>query len=103
VGPFCDNTGLDGPGQVRQALEEIKERVYAYYGYVSLVASSPDLARLETPVPEPEELILADTLFALHTTVVDGGYLHQPWLLMQMLEAAVTARSLYTGRPETKS
>ena len=102
MGPFRDESGYDGLDRVRVSLEDIRERVYAYYGQQALASASPDLAALDPVVSVPEELVLADTLFALHTTLVDGGYLQQPWLLMQMLEAAVTARSLYTGSMETK-
>lgn len=102
MGPFPDAAGLKGAERVEKDLADLKDRVFAYYGHLSLKKTSPALAATEPEVPFPEELALADTLFALHAMPVSGGYLNQPWLLMQILEAAVTARTMCNALEPSK-
>jgi len=46
---------------------------------------------LERP-NKPEELTLLDDLLGLGIPFVDGGYVNQPWILIQQLAVAAQAR-----------
>jgi hypothetical protein len=84
---------------VRELLEDIRERVLVYYSNLNWAQASPQIAATQENPSKPEELILLDDLGALGLPFKDGGYIDQPWLLMQMLTVAAQARSLsYSSR-----
>ncbi len=75
-----------------------------YYSAQNFAQASPQMAAtLENP-SKPEELILLDDLNGLRMSFLDGGYVDQPWLLMQLLMAAAQARELsYTASRDAVS
>lgn len=84
--------GQTGPDYVQELLEGIRERVMVYYSAMNYAQASPEMAAtLERP-HKPEELILLDDLFGLSMSILQGGYVDQPWLVTQMLIAAAQAR-----------
>jgi hypothetical protein len=86
---------------VRELLEDIRERVLIYYSNLNWAQASPQIAATQENPSKPEELILLDDLGALKLPFVGGGYVDQPWLLMQMLTVAAQARQLaYQSRDE---
>lgn len=79
---------------MRGLFEDVRERVMVYYSAQNFAQASPQMAAtLENP-NKPEELILLDDLNGLRMSFLDGGYVDQPWLLMQLLMAASQAREL---------
>jgi hypothetical protein len=69
----------------------------AYLGNISLRATNADIASIEAPLPIPEALDLAETLMLLKTSFRTGGFIDQPWLVTQMMSAALEAKSLFIG------
>ncbi len=69
----------------------------AYYAHQGLANTSPDLAALEIPPDKPEELVLFETLVALNIPFQSGGYIDQPWIIMQAIETAGGSKAQYLG------
>ena len=65
-----------------------------YYSSISFAQASPQMAATQESPSKPEELILLDDLHGLRMSFLDGGYVDQPWLVMQLLMTAAQAREL---------
>ena len=65
-----------------------------YYSGLNFAQASPQMAATQENPIKPEELILLDDLNGLKMSFLGGGYVDQPWLLMQLLIAAIQAREL---------
>jgi hypothetical protein len=79
---------------VRRLLDEIRENVLAFYSYQNFKQASPQMAALQEAPSKPGELILLDDLSGLRMPFVGGGYVDQPWLLIQLMAAAAQAREV---------
>ena len=69
--------------------------MFAYYSHQAFKATSPQLAATEPDVPRPPELGLLEELTVLGMKFAGGGYINQPWLLMQTLGAAAAGKGLF--------
>jgi hypothetical protein len=104
VEPFRDDTGRDGAQRVNDELELLRESVFGFYGNMAMRAADPEAAAMLQAEPKPEALTLLETLLVSHAQPKAGGYLDQPWLLMQFIEVAGTAKAmcLYAEPQQTK-
>ncbi len=92
---FVSKDGTDGPRRVQDMIYDVKERVMAWYSHQNLKALDPVLARTQSDIVKPEELILLENLSALHCLPCSGGYLDQPGTLIRILAAAAEAKGLF--------
>lgn len=67
-----------------------------YYSYQNLRSNSPDLAALEIAPKKPEELSLYETLMSMNMPFQEGGYIDQPWIIMQAIKTAAGARAQFS-------
>lgn len=65
-----------------------------YYSGLSYAQASPQMAQTQERPIKPEELVLLDDLTGLRMSFLDGGYIDQPWLLVNILAAAAQAREM---------
>lgn len=79
-------------------LIQVRDNVFAYLAHLSYKQESPMMAQLDEAPDRPEELDLLTTLDTLGTRFAPGGYINQPWILVQHLEAAMAGRAMHMNQ-----